>query len=304
MKGSTYNQLLVFSTIAQAGSITLAAKRLEMKAPSVSQALKNLEAEIGLPLFSRTTRHIELTESGKMLLNRTQSLMTELSFEFESIKDLSNTPIGKLRITVPRFVYQWILSQIYVEFCLKYPDIDLEISISDGLVDITTEGFDLGIRFGQMLDNEMVARPITTPLKDAIFASPLYIEKYGIPDKLEELNFHKLINYRFIHANEIAPLTMQNNNQEISINMPTALVVNDTDLMLDAAKNGLGIGRMIEPLVSSYFETNQLVPILEQHWKNYSGLYIYFNKSAQKAKRIRVFIDFLLDKTNHLRECE
>ncbi|MFM5658069.1 LysR family transcriptional regulator [Aeromonas veronii] len=302
MKGSTYNQLLVFRAIAQAGSLTLAAKRLEMKPPSVSQALKNLEAEIGLPLFSRTTRQIELTEAGKALLNRTQSLLTELTFEFESIKGLSIEPTGKLRITVPRFVYQWVLAPIYVEFCLQFPNIELEISISDALVDITTEGFDLGIRLGQMLDHEMVARSLTVPLKDAIFASPLYIEEYGIPETLSALNSHKLIQYRFINANEIAPLIMQEDNQDISISMPTALVVNDTDLMFDAAKSGLGIGRMLEPLATPFFDKKELVPILKSHWRNYSGLYIYFNKNAPKAKRIRIFIDFLLERTHHLRD--
>ncbi len=296
MNGTTYNQLMMFHTIAQEGSITAAARKLEIAPPSVSQALKMLEEQLGLPLFTRTTRRIELTEAGQLLYERTLASMSELNLAVESVSDLSRVPSGKVRITVPRFVYQSLLKPIYIEFCQRYPSIQLEISVSDKAIDIIRDGFDMGIRFGDRVEEGMIARQLTLPVKEALFASPGYVEQYGLPETPDDLKQHKLIQYRFISSNQVAPLNLNNQGETITVNMPTALIVNDTDVMIDAARNGLGIGRIVTPMVQEGFKKGEIVPVLEEYWQPYSGLYVYFHKNTQKAKRVRVLIDFLLEK--------
>lgn len=296
MNGTTYNQLMMFHTIAQEGSITAAARKLEIAPPSVSQALKMLEEQLGLPLFTRTTRRIELTEAGQLLYERTLSSISELNLAVESVSDLSRVPSGKVRITVPRFVYQSLLKPIYIEFCQRYPSIQLEISVSDKAIDIIRDGFDMGIRFGDRVEEGMIARQLTLPVKEALFASPGYVEQYGLPKTPDDLKQHKLIQYRFISSNQVAPLNLNNQGETITVNMPTALIVNDTDVMIDAAHNGLGIGRIVTPMVEEGFKKGEIVPVLEEYWQPYSGLYVYFHKNTQKAKRVRVLIDFLLEK--------
>ncbi|WP_045414547.1 LysR family transcriptional regulator [Vibrio owensii] len=296
MNGTTYNQLMMFHTIAQEGSITAAARKLEIAPPSVSQALKMLEEQLGLPLFTRTTRRIELTEAGQLLYERTLASMSELNLAVESVSDLSRVPSGKVRITVPRFVYQSLLKPIYIEFCQRYPSIQLEISVSDKAIDIIRDGFDMGIRFGDRVEEGMIARQLTLPVKEALFASPGYVEQYGLPETPDDLKQHKLIQYRFISSNQVAPLNLNNQGETITVNMPTALIVNDTDVMIDAAHNGLGIGRIVTPMVEEGFKKDEIVPVLEEYWQPYSGLYVYFHKNTQKAKRVRVLIDFLLEK--------
>ncbi|MEF1202564.1 LysR family transcriptional regulator [Vibrio owensii] len=296
MNGTTYNQLMMFHTIAQEGSITAAARKLEIAPPSVSQALKMLEEQLGLPLFTRTTRRIELTEAGQLLYERTLASMSELNLAVESVSDLSRVPSGKVRITVPRFVYQSLLKPIYIEFCQRYPSIQLEISVSDKAIDIIRDGFDMGIRFGDRVEEGMIARQLTLPVKEALFASPGYVEQYGLPETPDDLKQHKLIQYRFISSNQVAPLNLNNQGETIAVNMPTALIVNDTDVMIDAAHNGLGIGRIVTPMVEEGFKKGEVVPVLEEYWQPYSGLYVYFHKNTQKAKRVRVLIDFLLEK--------
>ncbi|TDE25459.1 LysR family transcriptional regulator [Vibrio owensii] len=296
MNGTTYNQLMMFHTIAQEGSITAAARKLEIAPPSVSQALKMLEEQLGLPLFTRTTRRIELTEAGQLLYERTLASMSELNLAVESVSDLSRVPSGKVRITVPRFVYQSLLKPIYIEFCQRYPSIQLEISVSDKAIDIIRDGFDMGIRFGDRVEEGMIARQLTLPVKEALFASPGYVEQYGLPETPDDLKQHKLIQYRFISSNQVAPLNLNNKGETITVNMPTALIVNDTDVMIDAAHNGLGIGRIVTPMVEEGFKKGEIVPVLEEYWQPYSGLYVYFHKNTQKAKRVRVLIDFLLEK--------
>ncbi|WP_199459085.1 LysR family transcriptional regulator [Vibrio owensii] len=296
MNGTTYNQLMMFHTIAQEGSITAAARKLEIAPPSVSQALKMLEEQLGLPLFTRTTRRIELTEAGQLLYERTLASMSELNLAVESVSDLSRVPSGKVRITVPRFVYQSLLKPIYIEFCQRYPSIQLEISVSDKAIDIIRDGFDMGIRFGDRVEEGMIARQLTLPVKEALFASPGYVEQYGLPKTPDDLKQHKLIQYRFISSNQVAPLNLNNQGETTTVNMPTALIVNDTDVMIDAAHNGLGIGRIVTPMVEEGFKKGEIVPVLEEYWQPYSGLYVYFHKNTQKAKRVRVLIDFLLEK--------
>ena len=296
MNGTMYNQLTMFHTIAEEGSISNAARKLEIAPPSVSQALKALEEQLGLPLFTRTTRRIELTEAGQLLYERTAGAMAELNIAVESVRDLSEDPSGTVRITTPRFAYQYLLQPVYAEFCRRYPNIQLEISISDAAVNIISDGFDMGIRFGDRIEEGMVARQLTSPTKETLFASNEYIKRHGLPLKPTELKDHKLIQYRFITSNQLAPLLLDANGQTLTVDMPLALVVNDTDLMVDAARNGLGIGRIVEPMVRELFEQDKLVPVLKDYWQPYPGLYVYFHKNTQKAKRVRVLIDFLIEK--------
>lgn len=296
MNGTTFNQLMMFHAIAEEGSITKAAQKLEIASPSVSNALKALEEQLGLPLFTRTTRRIELTEAGRQLYENTVSSANELSLALESVSDLSKVPSGKVRLTLPRFVYQYLLKPVYAEFCLRYPSIELEISVSDAAIDILKEGFDLGIRFGDRVEEGMVARQLTAPMKEALFASPSYIAQYGTPKTPEDLKHHKLIQYRFITSKQVAPLILDRSGEQLTVEMPSALVVNDTDLMLDAATKGIGIGRIVDPMIKDLIANKAVIPVLEQYWCPYSALYVYFHRNTQKAKRVRVLIDFLLEK--------
>ena len=296
MKGATLNQLATFHTIATEGSITAAARKLEIAPASVSQSLKTLEQHLGLPLFSRTTRRIELTEAGRLLFQKSANAMTDIENALENVGDLTDIPSGTIKLTTPRIAYQLILEPIYAEFCQRFPEIQLEISVSDKSINIIEEGFDLGIRFGDRIEEGMIARALTKPMKDALFVSPDYAKSHGIPKTIEELKHHSLVHYRFIASNQLAPLTLVNNGEELTVDMPVALVSNDTDIMIDGAIKGVGIGRLIEPMVAAHFANQSLLPILKKHWYEIPGFYLYYHQHSQLAKRIRVFIDFLLDR--------
>jgi len=267
MKGSgaSYNQIVIFHSIAKEGSIRGAARKLEMAPPSVSQSLKLLETRLGLPLFSRTTRQMNLTEAGRFLLENTADAIDTLDYALEGVQDLSREPSGKVSMTVPRFVYQAMIRPIFAEFFQRYPEIELEISVSDVAVNIIKEGIDIGIRFGNLVEEGLVARRLTPAYPEALFASPAYLKKYGTPETPQQLEQHKLVQYRFGASNRLAPLVMNEGDSAITIEMPMAMIVNDTDIMLDAATAGLGIGRMLEPLVEPYFNKGILIPVLKPY---------------------------------------
>lgn len=294
--GASYNQIVIFHAIANEGSIRGAARKLEMAAPSVSQSLKLLESKLGVPLFNRSTRQMSLTEAGKFLLKSTAKAIETLDYAIEGVHDLSHAPSGKVSITVPRFVYQSILRPIFPEFCRLYPNIELEISVSDSAINIIKEGIDIGVRFGNLIEEGVVALKLTQPISEALFVSSEYIEQYGTPETPQDLERHKLIQYRFGASNRLAPLHLKQNNSTITVEMPLAMITNDTDISIDAALRGIGIGRLLAPLVKPYFEKGNLIPVLKPYWYEMPSLYLYFSQNSQKAKRIRVLVDFLLEK--------
>ncbi|WP_108650969.1 LysR family transcriptional regulator [Dongshaea marina] len=300
MSASQLNQLRVFIAVAKSGSIRGAARKLEISAPSVSQALKHLEKSLEVQLLIRTTRSVTLTDAGRMLLEQVEGPMKSITTALDSVKQLQQEPVGKLRITLPRFVYQTLLKPVYAEFCQRYPKIELELSISDATVHLIDEEFDAGIRFGHRLEPGMVARKLTGPLKNMLFASPDYIECHGLPTTPVELQQHPLIQYRFITSNQITPMELIENREQIRVDMPTALIVNDTDAVIDAALQGMGIGRLIETAVEPYLRTGALIALLPEYWIEYPGLYLYFAQNSQKARRLRVFIDFICERAKEI----
>lgn len=298
MNGSIYGYLTVFHTIAEQGSIAAASRKLEIAPPSVSQSLKLLERHIGLPLFHRTTRKMELTEAGQRLLDSTKHLVQSLEYAIESVQDLGEMPTGTVRITLSRFAYQLILKPHFAEFCCLYPHIQLEISIYDGTVDILQQGFDLGIRFGDKVEPNMVARKLLDPFAEGLYVSPMYADQHGIPQTPQALTIHYLIGYRFITANRILPLILQQNGQDLTVEMESRVVVNDIDVMIDATRSGLGIGRIFTPIYQQLPDREQLIPILQDYWKLYPAVYLYYPQHSQKAKRIQVLIAFLIQQLN------
>ncbi|WP_316862182.1 LysR family transcriptional regulator [uncultured Cohaesibacter sp.] len=297
MDNALYGQLTVFQEIAAEGSIAGAARRLELGSPAISKSLKALEETMGVPLFNRTTRRLEITEAGQMLLNRTSDALQSLRFAVESVQDLGQTPSGTVRITVARFAYLTVLKPLLGRFCKAYPDISLEISLYDGTIDILEQGFDMGIRFGDRLEEGMVARRLMDPFREGLYVSEAYVRCHDLPDDPAGLSSHKLIGYRFITANRILPLILERDGEELTIDMPSRLVTNDTEVITDAIREGLGIGRLFEPLYDRLPDRDTLLPVLEPHWRTYPPVYLYFPQNSQRAKRIRALIDYLVENT-------
>ena len=173
MDNSIYAQLNLFRLIAAAGSITAAARQLGITTPSASQGLKQLEAKIGVPLFIRSTRSIHLTEAGEQLLARTADALLTLHQAVDEARQAGDEPSGCVRITLSRFAYQLILRPVFADFCRRYPQLQLEISIHDGTIDLISSGFDLGIRFGNGWKTaSSPARSIRRCARDSTPAAP------------------------------------------------------------------------------------------------------------------------------------
>lgn len=209
------------------------------------------------------------------------------------MKQLNQVPSGKLKITLPVFAFTYFLQPLYAKFCKAYPEIDLELSLSDATVNIIKDGFDAGIRFAHKVEEGMVSVRLTPPLVQTIFASPEYLEANGTPKTPEELSTHTLISYRYLSSNQLAPLMVTEDGNSFPVKMPRGIIVNHPDLMMDAAEQGLGVAALLEPIAKNSITAGKIVPILESYSYSYPGLHLYFPRHSEKANRIRVLVDFL-----------
>lgn len=300
MNSTEYGQLLIFQTIAKEGSISACARALSISVPAVSKALRQLENRLGVPLFQRSTRKIQLTETGVQLLEQTVQAVDTLSQAFENAKTLAQTPTGTVRITVSQVAFSLILQPVYAEFRERYPHIVLDISINNATVNLIDEQFDLGIRFGNHLEEGIVARRLTGEIREGLFLSPQYAQKFGTPKTLADLAHHQLIGYRFITANRLHPLTLMENGQPHTIEMPMSLILNDSEMAIDAIRQGFGIGRIFEPQYERLESKIDLLPVLKKHWQTFQPMYLYYQPKSQKVKRVQVLIEFLQEKAKLL----
>ncbi|MFQ1022845.1 LysR substrate-binding domain-containing protein [Avibacterium paragallinarum] len=282
----------MFHAIAQEGSINAAARKLGITSPSVSQALKLLEQTMDMPLFWRSTRRVQLTEAGARLLTQTEPLMRELDSRLEQFLSEEHAPSGLVRITLSRFAYRLILQDHLAEFHRRYPHICLDISVYDGTVDLVAQGFDLGIRFDDKIDENMVARQLLPAFQEGLYVSDGYLKQYGMPSR-ENLHQHRLIGYRFITTGQLLPLILERNGESQSIEIPTPMICNDIDTIADGVRAGLGIGRLFTPIYQQLPDKANFIPVLQDHWRTYPPVYVYYPQASQKIKRVAAVIAFL-----------
>lgn len=294
MDNSTYGQLAVFHTIASEQSISAAARKLGVTVPSVSKSLRLLEQKIGVPLFTRTTRRISLTEAGRALLTKTANPMMELDGALEEVLGLGGEPAGTVRVTLSRFAWQLLIQGRLAAFKERYPHIVLELSIDDGTVNLVEQGFDLGIRFGDTLSEGMVARQIHPPFRLGLYASQGYLQQYGTPHTPDELSAHHFISYRFTTSNRLSPLVLHHAGLAITTTIRNVMVCNDIDVVRDAIIEGMGIGRIFEPLQQKMTQRRELIPVMEAYWQQFPAVYLYYSQNSQRAKRVQAVIAFLL----------
>ena len=300
----TYNQLITFKAIFEAGSISRASKQLNISSASVSSSLKSLESQIGQSLFTRTTRSMSPTEIGTQLYNSTHFVIDELFTAVDVVCDANNIPSGKLSINMAGSIFQWFLKEALADFQRAYPKVQLDLTLSDTLDSRVENQIDIGFRYGERVEESLVARPINPPLaggnpglKAALFVSGEYARTHGVPRSIAELSGHPMVKYRMPSSQKLAPLrlhqTQEPTSEILSIEPPTAMVVNDLGALVDMVAQGFGMGMTMDGLLREHFASGELVPVLEQHWCDIPTIYMYHARESRKSLKVRCFLDFI-----------
>ena len=285
--------LTALLSVASKRSFAGAAAELRVSSSAVSQTIRALETRLGVRLLQRTTRSVGLTEAGTRFIARLKPAMDGVREAFDALGELRDRPAGTLRLTVPRLAYQQILAPKLPAFLAAYPEIDLDVSIDDAFTDIIEHGFDAGVRIGEMVEREMIGVRIGPEMRVAIVGSPAYFAAHGKPSHPRDLHAHDCINYRRRTLGVVYRWELSEGDKDFEIAVNGRLLVNDGDLMISAALDGLGLAYVMESAVREHLASKRLVRVLESFCVPFPGFFLYYPSRAHIAPKLQALVDVL-----------
>ena len=288
--------LNAFLAVARAGGFRDGARASGVSASGLSDAVRRLEAQLGVRLLNRTTRSVVPTDAGRSLLERLGPALGEVEAALDVVNVFRDRPAGTLRLNVPVSAARLVLPRIVPAFLAAYPDIKLEIIAEDAFVDVLAAGCDAGIRYDERLEQDMIAVPIGPRVQRfALGASPAYLDRRGRPEHPRDLLEHACLRGRF-SSGMMTPWEFERDGQVVRIDTAGPLVVSvgtATDLAVDAAIGGAGIVALFEEWLQPHFVSGALEPVLEPWWQSFSGPFLYYPGRRLVPAPLRAFIDFI-----------
>ncbi len=293
MRQNNLDGLTQFMVVSETRSFSAAAVRLGISPSAASQAIRGLEQRLGTRLFSRSTRSVALTEAGARFLEMVAPALRDLKAAEDEIGNASSRPKGKLRLNVQRAAYMMIVHPLLDSFFEAYPEIDVEIVIDTGMADIVGEGFDAGIRFGDVVEKDMIGISVGPPLAAYVLAAPAYLTRFGEPRHPRELLAHNCIGFRHMPSGIIERWEFEKDGEKLNLAVTGRLVLNDSASLVQAALDGLGVTYMINGFVEPFIEDGRLVRILANWSPPLTGFQLYYPDRRRVPAKLRAFIDFV-----------
>ncbi|WP_115007442.1 LysR family transcriptional regulator [Xanthomonas campestris] len=282
----------IFGRVVERKSFTLAAEDLGLPRSTVTDAVKQLEARLGVRLLQRTTRHVSSTLDGEAYYQRCLTILDDVEDAEGAFSGV--TPKGLLRVDVHGTLSRHFVLPNLPAFLSSYPSIELYITEGDRFVDLVREGIDCVLRVGEPQNVDMVARRVAT-LNEVTCASKAYVEKYGLPEIVDSLAGHIMVGFKSSATGALIPLEFQVENKVLYQQLPTIVSVNAAESFIAAAKLGLGLIQI--PRYHAQHELNEgsLVEVLPAHPPTPTPVYLLYPRNRQLSLRVRVFIDWLAD---------
>lgn len=287
------NALEVFVTLAQTRNFRVAAEKLGVTRPAISQSLRRLEDRLQISLIRRTTRSLSLTEAGERLYAEVAPAISQLNQAVVDINALAGEPRGLLRLAVSSIAERFINGELLAEFLNRYPHIELDISVTDDEFDIVAQGYDAGVRLGEIIAQDMIAVPVSLRQRQIAVAAPAYLARYGTPRHPHELLRHCCIGWR--REAGVAPYRWEfaEEGRAFDVAVNARLNTNDMGVMIRTACAGGGIAFGMEETYRPYIARGELVPLLEEYLPEFAGFYLYFPSRKNLAPKLRALIDHM-----------
>lgn len=286
--------LNAFLAVARAGGFRDGARVSGGSASGLSDAVRRLEAQLGVRLLNRTTRSVLPTEAGQGLLDRLGPALSEVEAALDFASGFRDRPAGTLKLNVPVSAARLVLPRIIPGFLAAYPDIRLEVMTDESFVDVIAAGCDAGIRYDERLEQDMIALPIGPRTQwYACAASPAYLDRRGRPEHPRDLLSHSCIRGRFA-SGAMATWEFEKDGEVVKVDPTGPLMVQPgggSDLAVDAAIAGTGVIALFEDWLRPYFESGVLEPVLKPWWQQFSGPFLYYPGRRLVPAPLRAFID-------------
>jgi DNA-binding transcriptional LysR family regulator len=292
MRGTAFAELDAFVAVAERNSFARAAAQLGVAPSTLSHTIRLLEERLAVRLFNRTTRSVALTEAGERLLSRVRPAFADLDEALESISDFRDEVGGSLRISVSTLPARMILAPVMAEFLRRYPAITLEIAVDDSLSDIVSGRFDAGIRYSNRIARDMVAIKVGPEFRMVAVASPDYLARHPPPRRPEELQTHDCVRFRKSDEQMLVWL-FERDGASLEVEVGGALIVNNVDLAVQAALDGVGIAYLVDRYVQPHLVSGALVALLTDWSHPHHSYQIYYTDRRHMTLPLKLFIDYL-----------
>lgn len=286
-------EMEAFATVVDQGGFTDAAKKMGISKSAVSKHVSSLEARLGARLLNRTTRRVSPTEIGLAYYDRARRVLNDAGEADALVTSMQSAPSGLLRISVATDFGVNHLSPVLGDFLQQYPEITVNMVLNNRFVELISEGFDMAIRVGELEDSTLRARKLTQTTKRMIGA-PSYFEKYGRPQKIDDLNEHKLLHYSNQASGNVWKITAPSGEKR-QIRTAGWLTVNDGQSLLNAAISGLGIAYLPSYLFKPAIDAGLVVDAIPELPEERLGIYAVYPPGRFTQPKVRAFIDFLVD---------
>ncbi len=292
MASDNLTHLAAFAAVARHRSFRRAGAELSLSTSAVSYAIRALEERLGVGLFHRTTRSVALTEAGQRLMERLQPALGQVHDALEEMNRFRATAGGLLRINATRAAVATQLLPRLGPFLRAHPDVRLELTENDGLVDIVAEGYDAGVRLHEFVPEDMVAVPLGPSLRGVIVASPDYLRRHPLPVHPRDLLQHECIRFRFA-SGHLYRWQFARDGQSLELDVPGRLTFSEQTSVIRAALDGLGVAYVLADAARSFVEDGRLVEVLEDWSEPFPGFVLYYPRQRQMASALRAFVDML-----------
>jgi DNA-binding transcriptional LysR family regulator len=290
----SFDNIAAFVQVVESGSISAAAQRLNLAKSVVSKRITDLEAELGVDLFHRSTRGVVATDKGIAFHLRAREIMRELDSAADEITDRSDDLCGQFRIAAPMSFGTMVLAPLLFSFLRRHSRLEVALNLDDRMVDILGEGYDLAIRIGRLRDSSLVARKLAVSPR-VVCCSPDYVKKNGLPSTIEEIANHSCIGYANTHSSQLWQFDPGRRGDEPrSLTIRSRIVANNGEAMRDAAIAGLGLAVLPVFIVAKALANGELINALPDARPVDDTIYAIYPHTRHVAQKVRAIIDHLV----------
>jgi DNA-binding transcriptional LysR family regulator len=301
MSNMQWQGISEFVAVAESESFTQGAKKLLISTAQVSRQVSELEQRLNTKLFYRTTRKVTLTEEGQLFYQQCRSILEGLEVAERSLTNLQSTPQGKIKISAPVTYGERHIIPLINQFLIQYPQIEIEVQLSNQRINLIDEGYDLAIRLGQLDDSSLIAKRISTR-QHYLCAAPSYLEQHGQPESISDLKQHNCLlgsaDFWLFGDAKNSERKSERKNADKKLRVSGSLRCNSGLGLVDAALKGIGIVQLPEYYVSKYITQGELVVLLNDFQREQEGIWALYPQNKFLANKVRLLIDFLQENLN------
>jgi len=296
-----FNDIAIFIQAAQHLSFSVAARQLGMSPSAVSKAVQRLEEHLEVRLFNRTTRSLSLTEDGAAFHDRCRQILDELEEAEQELSKSRSIPTGTLRLDLTIELGRLHIIPALPTFIAQYPDLKLDVTFSNHMVDLVEEGIDAVVRIGSGPDSQLIMHRLATA-RLIVCAAPIYLMRYGEPKIPEDLMNHNCLTFVSLHTGRIFEWSFQRHGQEFHLPINGNLRLSHGEALLEVALRGIGLVQLHNYLAGAAIAQGKLKPVLESYAMPGSPISVVYPQKRHLSAKVRAFVNFMSELMNQLRQ--